>query len=236
MASLALIITGSFVLGGIGLACLLGLFFIYKSRKLNLYLLSVAALMIIFSGFFYLGLGVDYVSILMTGDNMDNSTGLAGIISFLWTSPAIICAMFIGAKLIIPERKWYVLSIYIVLGILFEIFLFLDPLGTFVYIYPSGPGTDFINLYFNYTSPAFFIAAFFLLSILILNGFAFLYKSFQTVGKIRRKFQILSCGFILFVIAATVEAAVPPLGIISFVFRFGMIIAAILLYFGLKTA
>ena len=236
MVYIDFIIEGALLLGGIGLAISLGFFFIYKSRKLNLYLLSVAAVMIIFSGLFYLGLGVDYITVLSTGTNIDNSFGIVGILSFVGASPAIICAMYIGAKLLIPERKWYMVSIYIILGILFEIFLLLDPLGTFNYIYPAIPGETYIEFYFNYSSPAFFIAAFFLLSILIFNGFGFLYKSSQTSGAITRKFRILACGFILFVISALFEAFIPPLYLTLFFSRLGMLISAILIYFGLKTA
>ncbi len=234
MAAVNIYIDGSLIVGGILFAIILGGFFFFKSKKLNLRMLSIAALMIIFSGFFYLGIVLDFFSILTTGTNMDNTSGLNGILCFLWIFPAIICAMYIGASLMYPEKKYHILSIYVILGIIFELFLFLDPFGTLIFSYPLIPGTGFINSYLNILSPGFFIAVTFLISIFILNGIGFLLKSFKLGDTIKRKYRILSAAFLLFCISATFEGFLAP-GFLLYLVRLGMMVSAILMYFGLKT-
>ncbi len=196
-------------------------------------MLSIAATMIIFSGLFYLGVCLDFFSIILTGTNMDNTTGLHGIISFLWIFPAIVCAMYIGASLIRPDKRYLILSIYLGLGAVFAVFLILDPFGTLEFRYPTIPGTGFINSFFNITSPGFIIAVIFLLSLLLFNGIGFLLKSFQLSGTIKRKYIILSAAFILFCISATFEGFLAP-GLLLYTVRAGVLVSAVLMYFGLR--
>jgi hypothetical protein len=234
LISVDLYIDGALIFGGILFAVIMGFFFFYKSRKQNLTMLSIAAFMIIFAGLFYLGIITDFLSILATGTNMDNSMGLHGIISFAWIFPAMLCAMYIGATLIQPEKKYYILSIYIVLGAIFELFLILDTFGTIEFIYPVIPGDNFINSTLKLLSPGFFIGISFLLSVFLFNGVGFLLKSFQVSGVIKRKYRMLSTAFILFSISGTFEAFIPSDFLLYFA-RGGMMVTALLMYFGLKT-
>ena len=130
-------ISGLSATGVVIFSVIMGLFVIYKSRKINANLLFCMGLVFIFAGLCWSAGFIDIVTILLTGNNMDNSYGLFGIWAYMWIPPMFITALYISAEIMIPEKKWYIVPIYVVLGVIFEIFLFMDPFGscTFVYAY-----------------------------------------------------------------------------------------------------
>ena len=42
----------------------------------------------------------------------------------MWVAPALICAMYLGSELMMPEKKKVIVGIFIVLGLIFEYFIF----------------------------------------------------------------------------------------------------------------
>ena len=78
-------------------------------------------MMVFFTGGFYLGASVDFLTVLLTENNIPN--GLHGILSFMWVAPAVITAMYLGSYLIIPSKKWYIVGLYLTLAVVFEFFL-----------------------------------------------------------------------------------------------------------------
>lgn len=234
MLALLDFLSGIFALGILVFTSAIGIFFIYKSRKLKLNLLLIAAFMIIFTGFLYLGVIADFITVLITRINFNNSTGLEGILSYFSVPFAVIFAISIGAELLLPTKKRYILIIYLILGIFFEIVLLTDPLGSVKYILPAIPGENLIDSQFNYSAPLFYIISFFLLSVLLFNGIGFLYKSVQSATEIKKRFRLLAIGFILFVICAVFDALLAP-GVILLFARVGVILTTIFFYYGLKT-
>jgi len=226
-------ITGSTAMGIIVISCSSGLYFIYKSKKSKAKLLSYAGLMVIFGGLCYLGSCLDFLTILLSGSNIDNSYGLLGILGGMWIIPSIFTAIYIGVELMIPEKKMYILPIYVVLGIIYELFIFLDPMGSHYFIPPTTLGEDLIEDIFEVGSPAGILFVIFMLSMLILNGFGFLLKSFQSTGIIRKKFLLLSIGIFLFVIFGGLDALIAP-GVILIFVRIGFMSAFWVLYLGLR--
>ena len=212
---------------------IIGLYCIYKSRKTNANLLFIMGLGIIFIGLIYLGLFCDFLTILLTGDNLDNTYGLIGILGNMWVPPAVICGMYIGTELMMPRLKWYVIAIYGVLAIIFELFLFLDPFGSINFIEPSTPGEDLIDDPFVVGSPFFVFFFFFLFSIIVFDGFGFLIRSIQSTGIIRKKFLYISLGFLIFLIIGTLEIF-PISGIVLFLVRINTVASFWLWYLGLK--
>jgi len=83
------------------------LFIIYESRKTNGKLLSYLGLWIIFSGLTNLAATIDFLTIILTGKNLDNTHGIYGILSSVWVAPICLIAFYIGSELIKPEKKWY---------------------------------------------------------------------------------------------------------------------------------
>jgi hypothetical protein len=215
------------------MAIIFGILSYYQSKKLEAKLLGIAGIMIFFSGLLYLGPFIDFMSLLITGNNMNNSFGLYGILSYMWITPALIPALYLGAEMIIPQKKWIIVGITLALGIVFELFLFIDTANTFDFILIN-PGEDMIDASFNSLSPAFFLAAGFLIAVLIFLGGGFAIKAKQATGELRKKFIYLSIAFITFVASGIFEALLSP-GIGLFFVRTGMIIYAAFTYIGLKT-
>lgn len=211
------------------ISCLFGLFFIYKSKKLKSNLLLILGLVYIFAGLVYFGDFLDFVTILSTGSNIKNKE-IIGIINWMWFPGAILLAIYIGAELMIPEKKWYIFSIYLILGIVFEIFLFSDPGGSVTY---DTPPNDLINDSLVIGSIAFIIAAIFLLSVFIFLGFGFLIMGLKSTGDIRRNFFLLSVGAFLYIIGGVLDGLFEP-GIHILFARAAMIISALFFYSGLK--
>jgi len=92
---------------------IIGFLFIYKSRETKVTLLTYSGFMIIFSGLIFLGPVIDFFSILITNFNLDNSFGLYGILSYIWTAPLIITAIYIGAELVLPDHQKLLLIIFL---------------------------------------------------------------------------------------------------------------------------
>jgi len=82
-----------------------GIVFIYKSRKTNARLLFLVGLMICFASFIYIGVSADFLTILFTGSNIDNTLGLQAILTYMWAPPVAIVATYTGAELIYPKKK-----------------------------------------------------------------------------------------------------------------------------------
>jgi len=141
--------------------------------------------------------------------------------------------MYIGAELIIPKKKWYLESIYIVLGIIFELLVFLNTMSSFTFDMPDNPGENIIDASTIIPSPAFIIMVAFLLGGWILNGFGFFYKGIHSEGIIRKKYFLLSVGFNIFIISTALEVLLSP-GMFLFIVRFGMISSTWFWYLGLR--
>ncbi len=226
--------TTGWLIGGTALSVLtfgliFGIFFIYKSKKIGADLLYYAGILVIFTGLFYLGATADFLSVLFTGNNLDNTFGLHGILAYMWVAPAVVVAFYLGAEIIAPKKRKIITVIYSILGVIFELFLFLDTNNAFTFALNE----DVIDSSFNRTHPTFFFIAFFLISVFIFLGIGFLIKAKQATGDIRKKFAFISLGFMLFVICGALDSLVAP-GIFLIIIRIGMISYAWLVYLGLK--
>lgn len=226
--------TTGWLIGGTALTVLIfglifGIFFIYKSKKLGADLLKYTGILVIFTGLFYLGATSDFLSVLFTGNNLDNTYGLHGILAYMWVAPAVIVAFYLGAEIIAPEKRKIITILYGILGVIFELFLFLDTNNAFTFTLNE----DVIDSSFNRSHPTFFFIAFFLVSVFVFLGIGFLIKAKQATGEIRRKFSFIGLGFMLFVICGALDSLVAP-GIFLIIIRIGMISYAWLVYLGLK--
>ena len=163
-------ITGITAMVVVIFGCIFGLFLFSKSKKSKAKLLFYAGLMIIFAGLCYLGSFYDFLMILLSDSNMDNTYGLLGILGGMWIIPGQLIAIYIGVELLIPNKKWYIISIYLILGIVYELFTFLDPLGSHTFIPPPKSGEDLIEDIFKIEAPAGILCVIFMLSVLIFNG------------------------------------------------------------------
>ncbi len=213
--------------------CTFGIMIIYRSRKLKAPLLTHMGLTIFFAGLLILGPCCDFLMIILTGRNIDNRYALVGILSGFSAAPATIFGIYVGAELMTPRKKWYIVSIFLVLGVLWEIILFLDPMSSLTFTYPGKSGEDVIDTQVVYGSPLFLISITFLFSLLIFNGLGYLFKSIQSSGMIRKRFLLLSIGYLIYVTCFVLETYI-SLGIVLVIIRSTLIICFWLWYIGLK--
>lgn len=212
---------------------LFGFFFLYKASKTGAKILKILGIVNILAGLMYLGVFTDFLVVLITENNLDNTYGLVGILSYIWFAPVVILALYIGAELLIPKRKWYLMIVVIIICLVFEILFFIDPMGTFNFVSPPFSGESLIDYNVNIFTPAGIIMALMLLLILAILGFGFLVKSFQSTGVLRKKFFYLSMGSISFCVFGLLEGLTAP-GVMVIIVRIGYLTSFWLMYYGLK--
>ena len=217
---------------GIIISCIIfGFISLYEAKKYRIRLLAVAALTMFFCGIFWLGPFIDLSSILIMSKNL-NPIYLYGLLSYVWIGPGVVCAMYLGSELVLPEKKWYIVSFYIVTGIIFEFFIFFDTKNVFIFTL-NNPGEDLIDASFNRTNICFYIIVFYLVSALILLGIGFLIKAYQSEGILRKKNIYLSIGYMVFVFSGASDGLLSP-GPTLFVGRLVMMTFALWMYLGLR--
>jgi len=221
---------GIYVLIIAGIQITLGLLVVYKSKKLNVRLLTYVGLFFVFSGFSSLGYICDFFTILLTGVNINNIYGWLGIISFMWLPITFSFFSYIGVELLIPKKKWHFFYFVITISITYELFLFLNPEGSISFINPINPGEDLIFIYLGGILYIFYYI--FEIIILLLNGFGLLIKSTKSRGILRKKYLFLSIGFLMMFLNFQLQSYLPlQLFLFSFVV---IIISVIFMYIGLK--
>ncbi len=211
-----------------------GLFFFYVSRKRKAKLLLYLGLANLLAGLMFLGVFLDFLLVVITENNIDNTNGLVGILSYIWFAPTVITAMYIGTELLTPKMKWYIISIIAIISIIFEIVIFMDPLNAFYFDEPTTiPPERLIDYNVNLDTMAGMLVGSLLLSVLIFLGIGFLYKAFQSTGEIKRKFYFLSLGSICFCIFGLLEGLTAP-GFMVIIVRIGYLSSFWFMYVGLR--
>jgi hypothetical protein len=212
-----------------------GSFFLYRSRKTEAKLLSYLGLANILAGLMFLGVFLDFLSVLILLQNMPNN-GIVAILSYIWFAPAIVTAIYIGAELLTPRNKKYIIVVFLAISILFEIIVLLYPLQSFNFI-PPPPATPLVNLIdynVNLNTLAGYLMGALLISVIMFLGLGFIYKAFQSTGTIRKNFLYLSAGSLCFCIFGLLEGLTVP-GFLVIIVRIGYLSSFWLMYMGLKT-
>jgi hypothetical protein len=214
---------------------LFGLFFIYRSRKTKAKLLLYLGLANMFAGLTFLGVFLDFVLVLFIQQNMPNN-GIVAILSYVWFAPAIITAMYIGAELISPKMKIYIVLIILIISIIFEIVVLSNPLGSFNFVPPppTVPSINLIDYNVNLNSFGGYLMGGLLIAVIIFLGIGFLYKGIQSSGVIRKNFLYLSAGSLCFCIFGLLEGLTAP-GFLVIIVRIGYLSSFWFMYLGLKT-
>ncbi len=210
-----------------------GLFFIYRGKKTNAKLLIYLGLANMLAGLMFLGVFIDFLSVLIIQQNMPNN-GIVAILSYIWFAPVIITAMYIGVELLTPNIKRYIIILILIISIFFEIVIFIDPLNSFNFI-PEPfivPSINLIDYNVNLITLAGMLMGGMLLTVLIFLGFGFLYKGFQSSGVIRRNFLLLSAGSLCFCVFGLLEGLSIP-GPLVILVRIGYLSSFWFMYFGL---
>ncbi len=205
-----------------------------KARKLTgSNLLPTIAWMGLFAGFLWMGPATDFFTILITGKNLNNSFGLYGLLSYMWVGPATITSIYVGANVMIPNRKKPMLIFAVIIAAIFEFFLFVFTMDIFEFTMPHPSGSNIIDSNFVRTSIAFYLIALIIGIVFLFDGLGSLIMSKKGTGEIKKKFRMLAGGFIIFCVVAVCDALLAP-GPVLFVVRMFMILSAFLLYYGMK--
>jgi hypothetical protein len=213
-------------------ATIFALLSLYKSIKLKAKLLTFAALTMLFVGFLWLGPFIDFILVTFTGTNI-TPIYLYSLLSYLWVAPTLIVAMYLGGELLIPKKKWILVGAFIILGVIFEYFLWFQTDQSFTWTL-NNPGEELIDASFVRSHPTFLLVAVFLVSALVFLGIGFFIKAKQATGNLRRKFFYLGLGFTIFVVCGAADSIIPP-GFAIGIVRGIMMTFALFMYLGLKT-
>ncbi|MFX1419410.1 MAG: hypothetical protein ACFE9N_10865 [Promethearchaeota archaeon] len=221
--------------GVVILGIIFGAFFIYRSRKSKAKLLTYLGLANMLAGLMFLGVFLDFLLVLIIQQNMPNN-GIVAILSYIWFAPVIITAMYIGAELLTPKLKRYILITILIVSIVFEIVVFISPLTSFNFIPtpPASPAINLIDYNVNLNTLAGYLMGGLLFSVLFFLGLGFIYKGFQSSGVIRKNFFYLSAGSICFCVFGLLEGLTVP-GFLVILVRIGYLSSFWLMYLGLKT-
>ena len=228
---------------GIILSCVIfGSLSFYKARKLGAKLLSWAGLNMIFVGCLWLGPATDFFHMIIIGKNL-SPLYLYSWLSYIWILPAVVTGYYIGGELMMPDKKKIIVGIYGVIGVIFEILIFIAPITVVsifgirfepVFIINPPTGGDLIDSAFNSDSLAYWIIIFFQFSIIIFLTIGYAIKAKQTMGELRKRFSYLSIGSLLFFICGLFDSTFPP-GPYLAVWRGLMMTYSVWFYLGLKT-
>ncbi len=186
----------------------------------------------LFAGLMFLGVFLDFLFVLTIQQNIVNN-GIVALLSYIWFAPVIISAMYIGAELLTPKIKKPIFIIFLIISIIFEIVIFIDPNSfNFIPEIYTIPSKNLIDYNVNLLSIAGMLMGGLLFSVLIFLGLGFSYKAFQSSGVIRKNFLLLAAGSISFCIFGLLEGLIAP-GPLVIVVRLGYVSSFILMYFGL---
>ncbi|MFX0071220.1 MAG: hypothetical protein ACFFAO_09035 [Candidatus Hermodarchaeota archaeon] len=232
MVSQLVLLEGFITIGGYFFGVILCLYAIYKSTKTDAQLLLYTGITIVFLSHLYFATLLDFTFIISTGQNMDNSYGQHAILTYLWLAPIVVLGMYIAIELIIPKKKWFILPIYIALSIIFEIYLFLDPINSFETTY-TDQNIGLIHSSVAFGTPLYIILGFFFISALIFYGIGFFIMAFQSSGILRKKFILLSISFITFFVLGAIDVLTSP-GIVTLLLRAGEMSCSLMFYLGIK--
>ena len=123
---------------------------------------------------------------------------MVGLLSYIWIAPLIVIGMYLGGELLLPEKKMYITLVFIILMVIFEVIIFLDPYGSFNFVYPKKSGELLIDYNLKLMSPAGVLMIISILSLSVFLGIGFLIKSIQSTGERRKKFLLLSLGVFIY--------------------------------------
>jgi hypothetical protein len=177
---------------------ILGLFFSFQGRKTNTKLLFYYGLGLFGIGI-ALGLGtfIDFITVLITGNNMDVYLKL-----YLTWAPIPFVGVILGyvySEILIPNNKWYFFSLILTQNTLYLLDLFIFHWTTDVIVYPAIPGEALVNTLHALPIYPFysFRSGWFPRSLYLIIGIGMLYKAFGSKGIFRKKFFYLSTSVIL---------------------------------------
>lgn len=221
------------ILISISLNYSIGILFLYKSKKTNARLLGYFGLYAILAALCGTGTLIDIFSIFLTGSNAENPNNFISVMNYIWLVPSGLMIMIISAEIVLPNKKWIIIGSYILIAIVFEVLILINPNNSFSAEYPQIPGETVIYEYLVLESLA---GIFYLIGILYVALFGvlgFLIKGIKSTGILKKKLFRLSTG--LFAVLMMNTLMQMQLSVLFNVFLWvGNIFAFYIMYIGLR--
>jgi len=221
------------ILASLSLNFSIGILFLYKSKKNNARLLGYFGLYAILAGLSGTGTLIDIITIFLTGSNAENPNNFISVIGYIWIGPAGLMIMLVSAELVLPKKKWIIIGSYILIAIIYELLILIDPNNSFSAEYPQTAGETVIYEYLVFESPA---GIFYLVGVLYMTLFGvlgFLIKGIKSTGILKKKLFLLSIG--LFSVLLIITLMQFKLSVLFNVFLWvGNIVAFYIMYIGLR--
>ncbi|MFX1309545.1 MAG: toll/interleukin-1 receptor domain-containing protein [Promethearchaeota archaeon] len=192
-----------------------GIWIIWKSLKPKSRVLLYYGFSLIVIGCMVISASlIDLFTIYITGTNMDN--GLFAILSLMWLPPLSFFIILYASTLLTPTLKWKIFSAYVIMGIIFWVFLFSNPLQWVEVYYLTVPSQETLQLTLKIVSPlTLIIGVWVVIMFLIIFGFA--YKGLNAKAEIRKKYLYLTIGNLIFIIHLVLNGFVRFYQTVSFI-------------------
>ncbi len=216
--------------------CLLGTSFLLKARRLHAKLLAYMGITMIFASLVFLNSAFDFIYVIITNNNNDNPYELVVILSWMWVPFVVVFTLYMGAEIIILQKKLLkrvLLFITLIMAIIFEFVLIFYPLENFSVIVPPTPGEDIYDVQMIIGSPIFYIGSALIIPVMIFCAIGYSYKSFKSKDIIRRKYLYLALIVLLYGGCGVIDGFVSP-GIPLFFVRTGTMVGFWFWYLSLK--
>jgi len=222
--------------------CILGFFFISKSKKTHAKLLLFLGLGTIGIGLWQLGGSIDFVTILLTGSNLpiylETSNLLSSIFWYFTTLFEFVLGIaflyYVAITLVVPKRKYYFLALFLLIIVAIS-FLYIFAFDTNIKTTPIVIGEDIINTSAISWSPIYWLMICDVLLFLGFNVIGLLLRGFKSKGIIRKKLIELSIANLLFLIFYVSYVSEED-SIIKLFMRIGEIGSIVIMYFALREA
>lgn len=219
------------VLCGIGF----GFYFLYQSKKKGARLLKHLFFITIFAGLLYLGVFLDFIYFLLTETNLSEPPGLVAVISYIFFPPIMVSAIYVGAEIEFPDKKWHLVRTYIVGSIFFYIMIFTFPLESFhIGSYALAGEDGLIDYNIELISPAGIVLILMLLPVVVAVGIGAMINSGKSSGIIKKQFFWLGCGAFCYGVFGMMEGLIQP-GPLVVIVRIGYLASFWFMYVGLST-
>jgi len=220
--------------------CVLGIFFITKSKKTKANLLLYLGLGTIGIGFWQLAGSIDFISILTTTSNnpiyLDTGNPIHSLFWFFTTLFEFIIGIaflyYVALNLVVPTKKYYFLGLFIIISAILSLIYIFD-FNNNIRTTEISIGEDIINTSVILGSPIFYLMILDVLLFLSFNVIGLILRSIQSKGIVKNKFLELAIGNLLFLIFFLIYAIFPD-PISKLIMRIGEIGSIVLIYFSLR--
>ena len=177
---------------------------LYKARKIRAKTTIFLTTNLFLAGLVSLSSVIDFITIALTNNNMDNALNQHGLLRWVWVGIFVPLCVYSATDVILPNKKKSLLFFMIGLSIIYELCLFLDPMNSIIV---NNPDTSSEEGFISAISPnalilfiTFSIMAFIAVST---YGIGFFYKAMKSEGIIRKKFICLSLGNLIYAVFGT---------------------------------